>query len=318
MLDRYHDHAIGITAVNAYFGQAGFYILEDKAVSDKLGLPTGNYDIPLMISTKQFLPSGKLLSPKDERDSLYGDVTTVNGQPWPYMKTEPRKYKFRLLDASVSRSYSLYLVDDSAPNTKLDFTVVGGDCGYLDHPVVTKSLDISMAERYEIIIDFDKYKGKNLTLMNARDFQTNLDYPATDRVIRFTVGNRVTSSDGNGNIPDHLSDIALPAPRTTVDQSFEFGRTNGQWLINGVGFEGTHSPSYFTLFFSGGIRRYFLLRHLTSSLDTPFCFHFLKHTSRKSNIDSETVTDVKNRVVAFPPRGKVQRWRLTNKSGGKS
>lgn len=261
----YHDHAIGITAVNAYFGQAGFYILEDQAVSDKLGLPTGKYDIPLMIASKQFLPSGKLLSPKDERVSLYGDVNTVNGQPWPYMKTEPRKYKFRLLDASISRTYSLYLVEDSNPNTKIEFTVVGADAGYLDHPVPTKGLDIAMAERYEIVIDFDKYKGKNLTLMNARDFETNPDYPATDRVIRFVVGNDVTSTEGNGAISSHLSDLAIPAPRTTVDQAFTFERSNGQWLINGVGFE-----------------------------------------------------DVKNRVVAFPPRGKVQRWRLTNKSGGMS
>lgn len=75
----YHDHAVGITAINAYFGQAGFYILQDQAVSDALQLPTGDYDIPLMIAAKQFLPSGKLLSPENERESLYGDVLTVNG-----------------------------------------------------------------------------------------------------------------------------------------------------------------------------------------------------------------------------------------------
>ncbi|XMA14428.1 hypothetical protein WAI453_007219 [Rhynchosporium graminicola] len=232
----YHDHAIGETAVNAYFGQAGFYILKDPAKAG-LGLPSGDYDIPLMLATKQFLSTGKLLSPENERDSLFGDVNTVNGQPWPYMSVESRKYKFRLLDASVSRSYSLYLVADSAPNTRLPFTVVGADAGYLDHPVDTTSLVIAMAERYEIVIDFDKYKGKNLTLMNERDFQTNDDYPATDRVLRFVVGNVATSSVDNGVIPAHLADLAIPASRTIVDQTFEFGRSNGQWLINGVGFE---------------------------------------------------------------------------------
>ncbi|KAH6671344.1 oxidase cueO precursor [Halenospora varia] len=259
----YHDHAIGITAVNAYFGQAGFYILEDQAVSDKLKLPTGDYDIPLMLASKQFLPSGKLLSPENERVSLYGDVNTVNGQPWPYLNVENRKYKFRLLDASISRSYSLYLVADSAPNTKIPFTVVGADAGYLDHPVVTSTLDIAMAERYEIVIDFDKYKNQNLTLKNARDFQTNPDYPATDRVLRFVVGDKVSSSEGNGDIASHLGDLAIPPSRTTIDQEFTFERTNGEWLINGIGFE-----------------------------------------------------NIKNRVVAYPPQGKVQRWRLINKSGG--
>ena len=157
--------------MNAYFGQAGFYILEDADVQDKLKLPSGKYDVPLMIAAKQFLPSGQLLSPENERVSLYGDVITVNGQPWPYMATEPRKYKFRLLDASISRTFSLYLVDDAAPTVPLTFNVVGADAGFLDHPVPTTNLVIAMAERYEIVIDFDKYKGKNLTLMNSRDFQ---------------------------------------------------------------------------------------------------------------------------------------------------
>ncbi|KAI6711800.1 bilirubin oxidase [Diplocarpon mali] len=246
----YHDHAIGETAVNAYFGQAGFYILKDPAATG-LQLPSGDYDIPLMIATKQFLSTGKLLSPENERDSLFGDVNTVNGQPWPYLNVENRKYKFRLLDASVSRSYSLYLVADSDPKTRIPFIVVGADAGYLDHPASTTSLVIAMAERYEIVIDFAKYKGQNMTLMNERDFQACL--PAT-----------ILHEHGNGDIPTHLADLNIPAARTTVDQIFEFGKSNGgQWLINGIGFE-----------------------------------------------------DVKNRVVAFPPQGKVQRWRLVNKGGG--
>ena len=73
----YHDHAVGITAVNAYFGQAGFYILHDQAVEDKLGLPQGKYDVPLMLAAKQFQANGKLVSPELERVSLYGDVITV-------------------------------------------------------------------------------------------------------------------------------------------------------------------------------------------------------------------------------------------------
>lgn len=220
--------------------------------------------MPLMIATKQFKSDGKLFSPEAERDSLYGDVTTVNGQPWPYMNVETRKYKFRLLDASISRSYKLYLVADGS-TTRIPFTVVGSDAGYLDHSVSTTSLVIAMAERWEIVIDFDKYKNQNLTLMNERDFQTNDDYPATDKVMRFVVGDGKTSSDGNGNVPDKLANLAWPASSTKIDKEFVFERTNGEWRINGVGFE-----------------------------------------------------DVKNRILAYPDQGKVQRWRLVNKSGGKS
>jgi bilirubin oxidase len=203
---------------------------------DVLNLPSGDYDIPLMIASKQFQANGKLVSPESERVSLYGDVITVNGQPWPYVNVEARKYKFRLLDASISRSYNLYLVADEDPTTKLGFTVVGADAGYLSHPVPTQNVIIAMAERYEIVIDFDKYEGKNLTLMNERNFQTNEDYPATDKVLRFVVGKKL-SSDGNGEIPSALGVLNMPGEHTTIDHSFTFERTNGQWLINGVGFE---------------------------------------------------------------------------------
>jgi bilirubin oxidase len=87
-------------------------------------------------------------------------VITVNGVPWPFQNVEPRKYKFRLLDASISRSFSLYLVDEAAPTVRLPFSVVGADAGYLDHTVTTQNLVIAMAERYEIVIDFALYQGK--------------------------------------------------------------------------------------------------------------------------------------------------------------
>lgn len=81
----YHDHAVDITAVNAYFGQAGTYILHDPA-EDALGLPSGYgvYDIPLVLSSKQYQSNGQLFSPAGETVSLYGDVVHVNGQPWPF------------------------------------------------------------------------------------------------------------------------------------------------------------------------------------------------------------------------------------------
>ena len=161
----------------------------------------------------------------------------MNGQPWPYFAVEPRKYKFRLLDASISRTYKLYLVADSNPNTQVPFTVVGADAGYLDHPVPSNTLVIAMAERYEIVIDFAKFQGQNMTLMNTRFFQTNSDHPATDRVIRFVVGNTVTDPSNNAGPPAHMADLAIPAQHPTVDHEFVFERKNGEWRINGVGWD---------------------------------------------------------------------------------
>jgi bilirubin oxidase len=92
------------TAENAYFGQAGAYIIHDAA-EDALGLPSGYGvpDVPLVLTSKYYKSNGQLVSPAGETDSLYGDVIHVNGQPWPYFNVQPRKYRFRILDASVSR-----------------------------------------------------------------------------------------------------------------------------------------------------------------------------------------------------------------------
>ena len=40
---------------------------------------------------------------------MFGDVILVNGVPWPAMKVKRRKYRFRLLNASISRAYNLSL-----------------------------------------------------------------------------------------------------------------------------------------------------------------------------------------------------------------
>src|SRR5260370_27021569 len=49
----YHDHAMGATGQNVYMGLAGFYLLEDED-ERSLSLPSGRYDIPLMLCVRQF------------------------------------------------------------------------------------------------------------------------------------------------------------------------------------------------------------------------------------------------------------------------
>ncbi|KAH7108568.1 bilirubin oxidase precursor [Auriculariales sp. MPI-PUGE-AT-0066] len=229
----YHDHAFEITAVNAYFGQAGFYILQNPAES-KLGLPQGQYDVPLMINSRFHKSNGQLVSPAGETTALYGDVISVNGQPWPHMIVEPRKYRFRLLNSAVSRTFKTYLVA-SGVSARQTMTVIASDAGLVSTATDTLNVVIGIAERWDIVIDFSKYTGKNVTLMNERDFFTNEDYAATDRIIQFRVGKTVTSTSNN-NLPKALTTLDLPPSWASVDRSFVFERKNGEWRINGVGF----------------------------------------------------------------------------------
>ncbi|KAK1534811.1 bilirubin oxidase [Colletotrichum costaricense] len=227
----YHDHAIDHTAENAYFGQAGAYILHDSA-EDSLGLPSGYgvYDIPLILSAKQYNSDGTLYSPANEQTSLYGDVIHVNGQPWPYLKVEPRKYRFRLLDAAISRTFFLYLEDLKA--NRVEFEVISSDAGLLTGPQKVKDLYISMAERYEIVIDFSKYKGENVTMRNTRGFAADVDYLHTDKVMRFVVSDE--SVNDKSEVPSSLRAVPFPKDKTGVDQHFLFHRTGSDWRINGV------------------------------------------------------------------------------------
>lgn len=80
----YHDHAVAHTAENAYFGQAGFYLLREPSERNMPGLPQGKYDIALALNAKRYNPDGSLWSPEqnNEDKNLFGDVIHVNGQPW--------------------------------------------------------------------------------------------------------------------------------------------------------------------------------------------------------------------------------------------
>jgi bilirubin oxidase len=180
----WQDHAVDHTAENAYYGQAGFYILHDN-YERSLNLPSGKYDVPLGLSAKYYNKDGTLWDPEanGEKTSVYGDVIHVNGAPWPYFDVEPRKYRFRLLNTGISRTYKLYLELDDQPGKKLTYTVIGSDCGLLEKPVDTTDIYISIAERWEIVVDFTQYAGKNITVRNTPGIAADSDYTGTDRVM---------------------------------------------------------------------------------------------------------------------------------------
>ncbi|KAG7048215.1 bilirubin oxidase [Colletotrichum scovillei] len=258
----YHDHAMDITAVNAYFGQAGAYIIQDPA-EDALGLPTGYgvNDIPLVLSSKQYNNDGSLFSPAGETDSLWGDVIQVNGQPWPFFKVEPRKYRLRFLNSAVSRSFILYFQRQTG-GANIPFQVIASDAGLLTGPITSSTLTISMAERWEVVFDFSQFAGQNITLRNQDDVGKDKDYGFTNQVMRFVVSKPAVVD--NAVVPANLRNVPFPPSQGNgVDRKFLFHRQGGGWKINGVGF-----------------------------------------------------SDVKNRILANVPRGKVEIWEFENGGGG--
>ncbi|KAI0022963.1 Cupredoxin [Xylariomycetidae sp. FL0641] len=243
----YHDHALGITAENAYFGQAGAYILSD-AREDVLGLPSGygEFDIPMILAAKFYNRDGTLQSTLGEEESTWGDVIHVNGQPWPFLDVQPRRYRLRFLDAAVSRNFALYFARAAAApgDGKLPFQVIASDSGLLERPVTASQLLIAVAERYEVVFDFAPFAGQAVDLRNAPEvggFGVDDDFADTDKVMRFVVAGSPGDDNvvvvDNSTVPDVLRDVPFPPATAGIDHRFRFHRTQGEWRINGVGFE---------------------------------------------------------------------------------
>ncbi|MCR1951608.1 multicopper oxidase [Clostridium sp. DSM 100503] len=183
----YHDHAMGQTRLNVYAGLAGMYILRDL-LEERLNLPKGKYEIPLLVQDKSFTEEGELFYPADPPfpvsvspsivPGFFGDTILVNGKVWPYLDVEPRKYRFRIVNASNRRQYIMRLSNDE------EFIQIGTDGGLLEEPVNLTSFKLMPSERIDIIIDFSQHVGERIILMND---DADSDISGTNMIMRFNV-----------------------------------------------------------------------------------------------------------------------------------
>jgi spore coat protein A, manganese oxidase len=229
----YHDHGVHITAPNAYMGLAAMYIIQDP-LELPLRLPRERYDVPIVLKDAMFTSSGQLIFDDNSESSLYGDVILVNGKPWPYMPVERRKYRFRILNASISRSYQLAL------STGDPFTVIGTDGGLMPAPQETQTIRHGMAERYEVVIDFAKYSEGTQVVLQNLGLPNNTDFDTTGVIMAFNVVGDATDTTYN-EVPHVLNPenetMKLQAYQAKRTRLMEFVRENGQWTVNGQTWE---------------------------------------------------------------------------------
>ena len=234
----YHDHRMDFTGPQVWRGLAGFYILRDTE-EERLPLPRGDKEISLLICDRSFDTDGSFRYPALDpslRDApgvdaqytggVLGDVILVNGAPWPRLDVANVKYRFRILNASNARRYDLAL-DPSGP-----FVQIGSDGGLLAAPVSHRTLRIAPAERFDVIVDFSKFKlGSKITLLNKAD-----DGPA-GQVMQFDV---TRSERDESDVPAKLSDVSFAKPEEAVivrDFDFSYQRGTHGWRINGQPFD---------------------------------------------------------------------------------
>jgi spore coat protein A len=216
----YHDHAIGITRLNAYAGLASAYVLRDLAEASLIAVGAiPSNEIPLVIQDKTFktiadqwgqpgdLWYPSVYDPDDQTPSgqpfpscvpeFFGDTMLVNGLVYPTARVEQRKYRLRVLNACNARFCTLRLFyaqggafpasaepDLRAPGPP--FVQIGTEGGFLPDPVPLDgskdaTLLLAPAERADLVVDFsDVPAGSILILYNDAPAPFPMGDPATD------------------------------------------------------------------------------------------------------------------------------------------
>lgn len=184
----FHDHRFFFTAENVYKGNAGminYYSGPDRG-NERLAdphnvnhrLPSGyvrdwgnvDFDVNLLIHDASFDRDGQLFFDIFDTLGHLGDLMMVNYAYAPYFEVLPRKYRFRLLNAGMSRFIKLAIV--TADRKKVPFTLIANDGNFLVNPIPSSLLNDELpiqspAERYDIVIDFSKFKvGDRLQVLN--------------------------------------------------------------------------------------------------------------------------------------------------------
>ena len=299
----FHDHRMDHTGANVYKGLVGLYPIYDPQMDsgDETkgfhlpGVRRNNadgsfdvdYDIPLafydctlddgVTPHQDFHTSfndcgkthpewwGKTFFRHYPNHGFVGDIFTVNGAAYPVLQVKRRKYRFRFLDASISRIYEFQLMRGTvspAPGKQGQFHIDGQQCmrftqvasegGLLPAPIVRDSFQIWPAKRREFVVDFTQYqdgtptrKGDVIYLVNVLQMVTgrkptepgDLDevtgLPVFDPnyrvpVLKFVVD--VNAADRSA-VPPRMRDLPTLPAQSVLDglthRTFELQRSGG-------------------------------------------------------------------------------------------
>jgi FtsP/CotA-like multicopper oxidase with cupredoxin domain len=258
----FHDHMFSFTAQNVYKGIAGMFNIYsgldrgNEEIDDgvNLRLPSGtakswgnlDYDVNLLLADKAWDQDGQLFFDIFDDGGFLGDRMTVNLNYKPYFEVERRKYRFRILNAAVSRFFKLGL-SDGAP-----FFQIANDGNLLPHPVTLFSTDeMGIAERYDLVIDFSNYRiGDTVHLVNMcehttgkkpeRDLSlaealggTSLD-PCVGRFLEFRILRDPATPDISRVPATMIPNPDLSKIPVARERVFEFGRNAVQTSSNPI------------------------------------------------------------------------------------
>ncbi len=242
----FHPHPHQLTAPQVYYGLAGLFIVSDDEEA-ALGLPAGEYDLPLVIQDRTFDSQNEMVylanGMMDSMIGFLGDTILVNGAPNAMLDIKASAYRLRLLNGSNSRIYKLAWQDGTP------LTVIATDGGLLEAPVTRETITLAPGERVELWADFSGRTGSEMRLVSLpfSGFSSgggmmgggsSLSNGAPFDILNLKVGEKGADVLP---LPAHLSTIARHRVEDAVNQnnprSFTLAMQGMTHTINGSVFE---------------------------------------------------------------------------------
>jgi len=255
----FHPHPHGRTGKQVYLGLAGLFLVGDDEEAG-LDLPSGRYDMPLVLQDRSFDNDNQFVYPADAPGAamgggmmgggmgrmmarmmgVLGNEILVNGRAAATLSVERRPCRLRLFNASNTRMYKLAWHDQSP------LTVIGTDGGLLAAPLQRDYVMLAPAERLDLWVDFRRWpRDTELTLQSLAfdDGMTMIESSLPDgapfRILQLRVEGGAAGAAASP--PQRLSDLGRAQPRVAVNfgrpKVFELTMGMMVWGINGRSFE---------------------------------------------------------------------------------
>ncbi|HEX6251354.1 MAG TPA: multicopper oxidase domain-containing protein [Gemmatimonadaceae bacterium] len=211
-LNWYHPHPHMHTGEQVFFGLAGAFIIRD-AEESALGLPSGAYEVPLIIRDASFDSAGNLKYGL-KSSGFIGTDPLVNGTRNPYLSVDKAIYRFRVLNGCNARVLRIALSNNA------QFLLIGNDGGLLASPTSLSQITISPGERLDLIVDFRTLANGASVMLRCLDAGWNLlEFRGTG-----------AAAGGQSMPAGTLSTITSLSGPAAVTRSFSF---EGMTKING-------------------------------------------------------------------------------------
>ncbi len=142
----YHPHPHMLTGEQVCLGLAGAFIIND-AEEAALNLPSGMYEVPLIIRDANLDKSGNLIY-NPRTSGFLGQIALVNGTRDPKLDVDTALYRFRVLNGANARLFNLALSNGTP------FHLIGNDGGLLPSRVEAGQIEFGPGERLDLLVDF--------------------------------------------------------------------------------------------------------------------------------------------------------------------